>query len=162
MSQISISTFLRPAVPSDIFDENGVGNIIEEKQVFYKTEGNNFYGPQRLYEPLVYINETYLEFNTALHYKKMFVIDPLEFKESIPVILPLKKVEAIDILHGNHLIKNTLYYLKSKTEVDGPFFINKNTTKQNLKNKGANKAFLVLRKPNIIKGLEPLQLKISS
>lgn len=152
---IKINTFLRPAVVKDVFDKNGLGNIIEEKQFYYKEKYGSIYGPHRLCEPFKE-NAThfYLNIFELLNEERIFVVDPLEYSESIAVALPLKKVEEFDILQGNQLIEHTMFYLKTSFSVDGPFYINAKTTKKDLKNKASNKLLLVLDKPRKIKVLE--------
>lgn len=146
---IKLQTFLRPAVVKDVFDREGLGAIIEEKQVYYKNSNDVINGPFRLYKPFKE-NETeyYVNLFQLLNDERVFVVDPLEYSESIAVQLPLKNVQEFDIMQGGSLIVHTMYFLKSANVVDGPFFINKNTTKKELKNKAANKTILCLAKTN--------------
>ncbi|QQV91392.1 hypothetical protein Leef1_28 [Polaribacter phage Leef_1] len=145
MKTLLLTTFLRPAKLVDIFSDKGMGSIIEDKQLYYKNDAGGFIGPYRLNAPfneddLLYYRELY----QLLNDEKVFLIDPLEYQESLVVDLPLKRVGQFDILQGNCLIINTTYYLKSGQSIDGPFYINQNTTKENLKQKASNKLMFVL------------------
>lgn len=155
MENLILQTFLRPATPKDIFTKEGLGSVLEEKQLFYKNKDGSIYGPYRLNSPFNELNnEYYLEIYNLLNDYRILIVDPLEYTESIKVDLPLKRVKEFDIMQGNHLIENTLFYLSSNNSLDGPFYINKNTTKKNLKNKVSNKLMFVLQKPallNVIK-----------
>lgn len=145
MKKLLINTFLRPAGLVDVFSENGNGTILEDKQFFYKDLDGNIIGSYRLNTPfnpddLFYYKELY----QLLNDDRVFIIDPVDYEDSLSVELPLKRVTESDILISNSLILNTTYYLKKGNDIDGPFYINNKTTKQNLKQKATNKLMFVL------------------
>jgi hypothetical protein len=167
---ININTFLRPALPEDVFRLDGLGEVIDNKQFYFKELEGSFYGPQRIFakkvsamysmpkdEQVLFVKkqeieakevyEQILELLQAMAFQRLFVIDATQYLESVAISLPLKKTEEFDIVQGDALIPNTMYYLKKGTVVDGPFFINEKTTKKDLKNKALNKTMLVLHKP---------------
>jgi hypothetical protein len=140
MKETTINTYLRPAVASDVFTNSGVGEIIEDKHFFYKESNGDIYGPHRLRKPFNENNTMlYLELFQLLNDKRMFLVDPFQYKESIAIELPLKAVEEDDILQNKILIINTAYFLKRGQEISGAFYITKHTTKKILKTKAKDK-----------------------
>ena len=160
MGILTIQTYLRPAKLTDVFENEDKGLAFEDKQFFYKSADNTLYGPHRLVNAFneKLFSTWYLEVLQLLNDERMFVVDPLEYSESIPIELPLQRVTEDAILQNNHLIVNTLYYLKMGASVDGPFYINKTTTKEDLKNRAKGKQTYVLDKPKTIKVVEALEM----
>lgn len=157
----TITTFLRAVILSDVFDKDGCGAVIEEKQYFYKNEDETISGPFRLNTPFNPKNHHfYEEIFQLIQDKRMFIVDAVEYLQSISIELPLKKVEAFDVMHGEHLIVNTAYFLKSHEFVEGPFYIKEATTKENLKTKVGEKTMLVFTKPQTIKILQQKELMV--
>lgn len=158
---ITITTFLRAVILSDVFDKDGCGAIIENKQYFYKNADKSISGPFRLNPPFDAKNlHFYEEIFQLIHEKRMLMVENVEYLESIAIALPLKKVEAHDILQSNKLIVNTAYFLKSHEFVEGSFYIKEATTKESLKSKIGEKTMLVFTESQTIKKLHKMELMI--
>lgn len=180
---IKINTFLRPALPEDVFTIDGLGEVIDNKQFYFKELDGSFYGPQRIYAKKVSVMhsmpkdeqvlfakkqeleakevfEQISELYQAMAFQRLFVIDANQYLESVNISLPLKSTEEFDILQGDALISSTMYYLKRGSVVDGPFYINEKTTKKDLKNKALHKTMLVLHKPCSLLTIDEFKLMV--
>lgn len=153
MSKITINTFLRPAILSDVFENQSKGVVFEDKQFFYQQSNGSVYGPHRITNTFnaVTFNSWYLEILQLLSESRLLIVDPVEYSESIAIELELQKVYPEAILQNNTLITHTAYFLKNNTSVDGPFYIKKNTTKQDLKTRAHGKKTFVFSEPMQVK-----------
>jgi len=174
MKKIVISTFLREAIPSDIFDKEGSGLILEEKQIFYKEADGNFYGPYRLQciqcspaysmereELILYLKNQEIQHKKAaaevielwqlLEQKRIYIVDPFQYLESFSIYLKVKLVAESDILQNKHLIVNTAYFKKKLHTINGPFYINKNHNLADFKALIGTKKMYVFDHPGLIK-----------
>ncbi|MEI6865503.1 hypothetical protein [Flavicella sp.] len=152
MKNLKIETWLRPAVLSDVFTKKGVGEIIENKQFFYKEKKGNYRGPYRLTSPDEggFISE-YVNIYQLLALKRMMIVDPVIYSESIPIQLSIKEVEAYDILANKSLIVNTAYFIIRSHLAEGPFFITNNTSGNDIRKSIESKQFFVLAVVDFIK-----------
>ena len=158
MRKLKIRSYLRPAIPSDIFYKNGIGNIIEKKQVFYKEKNSEtIRGPYLLLEPLFFVEKGYRNLNMMLANNLIFVLDTEKFTESILVKLPLRIVEESDILEWNNenqLIPHTVFYIVIGKEVNGPYKITAETKMPDVKKRVFRNEFFVLDKASDIELIE--------
>jgi len=123
ITKLKIKAFIRPAIPADIFEKNGEGKFIEEKQYFISNKAGVIRGPYRLNEPEVLIFDTYLEFETLLEEKRLFIVDKKQFLESKLIVLELKEAEPDDVVQNKMLKINTTYFGRDGKSAVGPFLI---------------------------------------
>lgn len=152
MKKITFATYLRPAIPSDVFNKDGFGKIIENKEFFYLDKNQNFIGPYREFLPFNETNlQRYKELFQAMSLGILFIVDPKKYSESIAIKLKVKQVEDFDILEADRLIVNTAYFIKNQNTIGGPFYINSSTKKSELYSSIKNRNFFVFDKSSKVK-----------
>lgn len=152
MKRITYVTYLRPAILSDLFDKDGYGKIIENKQFFYKELDKTINGPYRIYEPnSINYQFYYQEIISLLNQERIFIVDTERYLESFLIKLTIKEVEEADIIENKHLIYNTSYFQKQNNKVLGPFYITNETKVNVLKTLINSEIMFVFDKPSIIK-----------
>jgi hypothetical protein len=156
MKKLTIKTSLRPAVPSDVFNKKGLGNIIAEREFFYRENNGSVTGPYRIYEPFSadYYN-VYINIYRLLAAQRMYVVDTQQFAESFTIHLKIKQAEEVDYLQNNLLIVNTTYFIVQNKIAKGPFYITPDT-KQQLQGFVKQSQFFVFDRPDTIKEIEML------
>ncbi|WP_271406597.1 hypothetical protein [Tenacibaculum soleae] len=137
MKTHTISTFLRPAIITDIFDKNGIGSLKYNKEIFYKEKNGLFTGPFKIENNtsrFLFADFTrqeylqYLEMYELLHQKKIYVADPLSKEKGCKVHLKLNQATRANILFGDDLIINAAYYIKYENSMEGPLYIKPTNT----------------------------------
>lgn len=137
MKTHTISTYLRPANITDVFDKNGIGSLKYNKEIFYKEKNELFTGPFKIENNTsryLFADFTrqeywqYLEMYELLHRKKIYVVDPSAKKTGCKVHLKLNQATRTNILFGEDLIINAAYYIKYENSMEGPLYINPTNT----------------------------------
>jgi len=130
MKKYTISTFLRPAVLKDVFDNEGKGKLFYGKQFFFINTDGSLTGPHRVQESIIFKNQDYIQYFQLLSEKRLFIADINQFSETIQVLLKVKQVEETDIISSGRLIPYTNYFKFQNNEMLGPFQIKETEPKQ--------------------------------
>lgn len=173
MKKYTISTFLRPAITSDIFDDSsGTYEVLENKRVFFKNTDGTIYGPSKLKlpelenaysRPRTEMNEFFKKqkeieekrkkqkfaWHQLIGLEKIFVASLIPAENALKIHLKVKQVEEFDIIEGNALIVNTAYYEKKENYIDGPYYITNTHKKEDFRNLIASKKMFVFDYTNL-------------
>lgn len=176
MKKYTIATYLRPAVPEDVFDQDGLGTIKNNKQFFYKLRNGSYHGPKRLKAlptDLLYSyrkddivalkkkldveqasHRQYIQLYQLMDNNMLFVVDAQRYLESVPIHLKIKQVESLDYISNGRVIVNTAYFNYDNFKIKGPFYIQNKHTPQTFINSVLELKMFVFDKPGIIKKIE--------
>lgn len=152
MKKLKIRSCIRPATPEDIFDMEGLGSILENKQVFYKTN-EAIRGPYNINSNLFFVDQKYQELYYLLSKNRIFVIDSEITEETILVELPIVEGIFSDLEQTNHynnIMEHIIFYIIQKTKVNGPYKMTTETKVEDIKNRIKKQEFFVLDKPSNI------------
>lgn len=124
MKGCKIVNFLRLATPSDLFTDNGNGELNEFVPVFYKSlTTNNFEGPYYLCKT----GSNIVELWAQIQLKMIYVLNHVEDENTIPFSFVIRQSLTIDdFLYVGTPKSNFIFYLFTTT-VSGPFYICNNT-----------------------------------
>lgn len=154
MKKFTISTFLRPAILKDVFDNEGKGKFYSNKQFFYKNTDGTIVGPHRVQESVNFKNQDYWQYLQLLSEERLYIADINQFSTSIEVHVKVKEVEEFDIMQGTRLMANTTYFKYMNNEMLGPFLIKDTDAKHLYYTIIANKNMFVFDKAAVITILE--------
>lgn len=147
MKKLTIATYLRPALPQDVFDQKGAGRFFENREYFFKNADGSITGPTVINIPTKrvdyyrnYQNELddvkdvekryhnlILEYYNFMSLDKLYIVDRNDIETSIPIHLKIKEAIKTDIYQFKKLINNKVFFMREGKAVQGPFYI---TTKQ--------------------------------
>lgn len=143
MKGLKIRSYLKQAFLVDIFHQ-GEGEIIENKEVFYKSQfTGKFEGPY-----LLGSNTDYLELWNQCKMGMIYILDYSDTKEaSILFKLRLKEAVLADVTaYKNEMREGIVFYLYVKGAMNGPFVLSELTNAQQFKTDLKNNIVYVLSK----------------
>lgn len=173
MKKFTIATYLRPALPEDVFDQDGLGIIKNNREYFFKMPDDSFRGPKRIKalptdilhsykeDDLFFLRKKwnlekssylqYLELYRLMEKSKLYIVDAVRYLESVPIHLKIKQVEPADYISNGNVIANTAYFNYDDFRIKGPFYITKKHTTKTFINSVLEAKMFVFDKPGQIK-----------
>jgi len=143
MRGFKIRSYLKLATLEELFFK-GEGNILENKEVFYKSQfTGKFEGPY-----LLSTNNDYIELWNQCQMGMIYILDYSDTKEaSIPFKLRLKEAVLTDVFaYKDEIKKGITFYLFVKNAMNGPYVLSELTNAQQFKTDLKNNIVFVLSK----------------
>jgi hypothetical protein len=151
MRGFKIMSYLKQALLADVFHQ-GEGDILENKEVFYKSQfSGKFEGPY-----LLSTNNDYLELWNQCKMGMIYVLDYSDKKETaIAFKLRLKEAVLADVVAYKDEIKQGIsFYLLVKNAMNGPYVLSELTNAQQFKTDLKNNIVFVLSKTQTFEFIE--------
>ncbi len=142
MRGLKIRAYLKQATLEDLFFM-GEGNIIENKEVFYKSQfTGKFEGPY-----LLDTNTDYLELWCQCQMTMIYILDSEAKEDCLAFKLRLKEAVLADVTgYKNEMKEGIVFYLYVKGAMNGPYVLSKLTDVQQFKTDLKNNIVFIISK----------------